>query len=289
MITTIPELQNLYDALVLTRRQERKSTSLWGRRGSNTRMSIGLHDDSAASTRAWQHQYNAVVFICIEDVHLNSHLACELGSLLRVLENLEVLILKSVGLSSIAHVQGSPRLLYLDVSGNHLSTLAHVLRLVRECDNLLWGDFEGNPIMRDREAEARLLASSSWSLRHLNKQPVEIRRKVAAVIQHGDPAARSTLCHQVWDAQVCSSPGVAAGRTFEPSQLQRLQLPAAGLSVFHVGLFSALCLLDLSVGLSFGCGCGCRAWRAWRGGGMRAGCHLPHAAKHRVACCVAMR
>jgi Leucine-rich repeat (LRR) protein len=246
MITTLNELQSLYDSLAPTRREERRSTSLWRRGRSIAKTNSGVRE-SAGSSCALQHERNGIVFVCIEDARLDAHLASELGSMVRALENLEVLILKGVGLSSIAQVQGSPRLLYLDVSGNNLCTLADVLRLVRECDNLLWGDFEGNPVMSGQEAEAMILASSSWSLRHLNKHPIEIRRKVAAIIKHGDPAARSTLCYQVWDAQVCSSPGVAARRNFEPSLLQRLQLPAAGLSVFHVGLFSALRLLDLSV------------------------------------------
>jgi hypothetical protein len=245
MLTTVQELQNLYDSLALARRPERKRA--WGRRSSARASAAEQRESTGEQTSLSQQQRNSIVFVCIEDVGLAAHLACELGSMLMALQNLEVIILKSVGLSSVQQVRGSPRLLFLDMSGNHLCALGEVLRLVRECDNLLWADFEGNPLLGEGEAEEQVLAASSWRLRHLNKQPIEIRRKVAAIMTHGDAAARSTLCYQVWDAQVCSSPGVAGDRHFEPCRLERLALPAAGLSVFHVSPFSSLSLLDLSV------------------------------------------
>jgi len=245
MLTTMQELEQLCCSLAPYPAPKNPRKSLWGGRSSTGMQASGASFATAQHMTSTHRQ--RIVFVCLEDVRLPPQLASETGSLVAALGNLEVLILKGVGLSSIEHMRGTPRLLYLDVSANGLFALDEVLHVVRDCKSLLWADFEGNPCLADGEAEAKVLAVSSWTLRHLNKQRVETRRKVAAIMKHGDPSARSTLCYQVWDAQVCNSHGVVGKPNFEPCNLDRLELPAAGLSVFHIGLFTALTLLDLSV------------------------------------------
>lgn len=244
MITTVDGLVHVCASLGQSSAKSAKRTSLlWGRRRSSMRTSGALFDDAALQTC----ERERIAFVCIEDVRLGVQLAAQIGPTLQALSNLEVVILKSVGLSSIEKVQGTPRLLYLDLSGNSLFDVDELERLLRECKSLVWADFDGNPCLKDSEAEPKMLAASAWTLRHLNQQPIEIRRKVAAIIKHGDAAARCTLCDQVWDAQVCSTHAVSSKRSVDPVRLERLELPGAGLSVFHVGLFSSLTLLDLSV------------------------------------------
>jgi len=241
MLTTVDGLEQVGASLAQPPGGNKQRTSLlWGRRRSSMRASGA----SSAAAAARPCQRDRIVFVCIEDVRLGVQLTAQIGPILQALSNLEVVILKGVGLSSIEQVQGSARLLYLDVSGNSIFEVAEVERLLRECESLVWANFEGNPCLKNAEAEPKMLAASSWTLRHLNQQPIEIRRKVAAIMKHGDAAARCTLCDQVWDAQVCSTHAVSSKRFVDPL---RLELPGAGLSVFHVGLFCSLTLLDLSV------------------------------------------
>ena len=244
MITSVDGLERVCASLAQSHGKSAQRTSLlWGRRRSSMRAS-GASSEAAAMQPC---QRERIVFLCIEDARLEVQLAAQIGPTLKALSNLEVVILKGVGLSSLEKVQGTTRLLYLDLSGNNLFEVDEVERFLRECESLVWADFDGNPCLKDPEAEPKMLAVSSWTLRHLNQQPVEIRRKVAAIMKHGDAAARCTLCDQVWDAQVCSTHAVSSKRVVDPVRLERLELPGAGLSVFHVGLFSSLTLLDLSV------------------------------------------
>jgi hypothetical protein len=244
IITSVDGLERVCASLAQSHGKSAQRTSLlWGRRRSSMRAS-GASSEAAAMQPC---ERERIVFVCIEDARLGVQLAAQIGPTLKALTNLEVVILKGVGLSSIEKVQGTTRLLYLDLSGNSLFEVDEVERFLRECESLVWADFDGNPCLKDPEAEPKMLAASSWTLRHLNQQPIEIRRKVAAIMKHGDAAARCTLCDQVWDAQVCSTHAVSSKRVVDPVRLERLELPGAGLSVFHVGLFSSLTLLDLSV------------------------------------------
>lgn len=243
MLTTTHDLERLRNSLALPHPRENKRTSLWGGRRSSMRAS----NDSLSTLPAMSaDERQAIVFVCIENEQLPARLAADLGSVVAALVNVEVLILKAVGFSDMLNVRGTESVVYLDVSGNNIGQLDQVLRVVRECTRLVSADFEGNPCLSQPDAVAKILAASSWTMLHLNGRPVEMRRKVAAIIKHGDPAARTTLCYEVWDAQVCNSHGVSGKRNMQPSQLPRLELPAAGLSVFHVGLFTSLTLLDLS-------------------------------------------
>ena len=248
MITSVEGLERLQRSLAPA--DTHKRSSLWARAS----LSLGGRRSSAPESATppdsglpmSSEERARVLFVCIEDAPLGARLLTNLGCIVGALAHLEVLILKGVGLLSIQSVSGTDRLMYLDISANRLTQIDELLRVVRECSSLLWADFEGNPCLAQDEAEAKLMAASSWTLRHLNKQPVEIRRKVGAVISHGDPSARSTLADQVWDAQVCSSHAVTSRRALEWSKLERLELPGAGLSVFHVGQLTALTVLDLS-------------------------------------------
>ena len=241
MITTVDGLERVCASLGQSPGKSAQRTSLlWGRRRSSMQTSGALSE--AAAMQPCERE--RIVFVCIEDTRLGVQLAAQIGPTLQALSNLEVVILKGVGLSSLEKMQGTTRLLYLDLSGNSLFEVDDVQRFLRACESLVWADFDGNPCMKDSEAEPKMLAASSWALRHLNQQPIEIRRKVAAIMKHGDAAARCTLCDQVWDAQVCSTHVVSSKRV---ADTVRLELPVAGLFVFHVGLFSSLTLLDLSV------------------------------------------
>ena len=101
-------------------------------------------------------------------------------------------------------------------------------------------------------------------MRHLHTQPVQVPRKVAAVMKHGDAAARASLCQEVWGAQVCKGWAVSGSEALqEPADVRQLVLPAAGLAVLHLGLLASLTRLDLPVPFPltircFGCRTGCK-------------------------------
>ena len=59
-----------------------------------------------------------IAFLCLEDVKLGSHLLPAIGLLVGAIANVQVLILKGVGLSDISLLRGTPHMLYIDLSSN---------------------------------------------------------------------------------------------------------------------------------------------------------------------------
>ena len=54
--------------------------------------------------------------VCTQEVALSLHMASQLGTLANTFDNLQVLILKGAGLTSLADMQGASALVYLDLS-----------------------------------------------------------------------------------------------------------------------------------------------------------------------------
>jgi hypothetical protein len=106
MLTTVDELERLQNSLSPILRKNRRSSSM--RASASPSTTAHMTPD----------ERERIAFLCLEDVKLGSHLLPAIGSLVGAIANVQVLILKGVGLSDISLLRGTPHMLYIDLSSN---------------------------------------------------------------------------------------------------------------------------------------------------------------------------
>ena len=126
MLLTVEDLELLHSSLSQALERPKNRLSVWGVRRHSARTSTTA---STSTLLMSPDECDRIAFVCIEDVRLGAQLESSLGVLMGALKNLEVLILKGVGLLGL-ELCGLARLLYLDLSGNNLCKFDEVLRMV---------------------------------------------------------------------------------------------------------------------------------------------------------------
>eukprot|EP01116_Phalansterium_solitarium_P008701 TRINITY_DN22662_c0_g1_i1.p1 TRINITY_DN22662_c0_g1~~TRINITY_DN22662_c0_g1_i1.p1 ORF type:complete len:362 (+),score=117.48 TRINITY_DN22662_c0_g1_i1:1414-2499(+) len=191
-----------------------------------------------------------VTFVCIGDIKLDLKTRKRLGKLLCGYTKLECLVLRRIGLKSLPNFKPvPPGLKYIDVSGNQLSDLDQLVKIVARAPGLEVLTTTDNPVTEKRGFRQRLVGSNvSLTLRWLNGVAVTTDERLQALANFAPKGCKLDLDMIRWDVCFSSSPDVFAmrGGSWKPEALTRLELPGCDLTVFHVGHLRALRQLNIA-------------------------------------------